>query len=92
MLTPEQLTARIIEIHALMRHVDPTGKEAAQAFYALWMGLGGGRRIAQLLRAVEQAYIAEQTGWDDGYAPDELIDLGKARAAAWAMVARDQQR
>jgi len=83
-MTPDQLTARIIEIHALMRHADPTGQEAAQAFASLWLALGGGPRMAQILRGVNDAYVEEQAGMEDGYAVEELIDLARARDRAWA--------
>jgi hypothetical protein len=89
MLTPEQLTARIIEIHALMRHACAFGLSAEIAFRELADDMPG---HDDEIEAVRLAYITESSAVDAGYAVEELIDLAKARDRAWARVARDQQR
>ena len=82
-MTPDHLIARIIEIHALMRHVDPTGKEAGLAFAQLGQETCYVFDDDDLVHDVRDAYIAEHTGMEDGYAVEEMMDLARARDRAW---------
>jgi len=91
-MTPDHLIARIIEIHALMRHADPTGKDAGLAFAALGQETCYAFDANDLVQDVRDAYIAEHTGMDEGYAVEELIDLARARDRAWARLSEAVRR
>jgi len=91
------LAPRIVRFHDVYTHHGHDGSEALLCWILLRDDLAEviSRPAAhRAMRAVHAAYRAEQEAVLAGYSMEEVLDLVKARQAAWAVVSElvDEQR